>query len=112
MNDLMEQALLFDYYGDLLTEQQRKIYQEVYFDDYSPSEVAKGEGVSRQGIHDMLRRTLRMLDDYEKKLGMVEKHRTLRRAADEIEGAAMRLRAGDEAALDEIREQCRIIREG
>ena len=78
MDDLIEQALLFDYYGELLTQQQRKIYQEVYFDDYSPSEVAEDEGISRQGIHDMLRRTGRTLADYEAKLGLVKRHNELR----------------------------------
>ncbi len=74
MEDIYLKALLFDYYGELLTEQQRRIYKEVYFEDCSESEVATAEGISRQGVHDSLTRTKKYLDEYEKKLGLVATH--------------------------------------
>jgi len=74
MDNLIRQALLYDYYGELLTKQQRKIYGEVFFEDYSESEVAVDEGISRQGVHDMIARTKKLLEGYEAKLGLVEKH--------------------------------------
>ena len=50
MEDIVNQSLLYDFYGELLTEHQRRIYEEVVFNDYSISEVARDEGISRQGI--------------------------------------------------------------
>ena len=52
MNKLIEQALLYDFYGELLTEHQRSVYEEVVLNDYSISEVAQEAGISRQGVHD------------------------------------------------------------
>ena len=75
MDELVRQTLLFDFYGDLLTEKQRRIYQEVVFGDYSLSEVAADESITRQGVHDTVRRTREALEEYENRLGLVEKHR-------------------------------------
>ena len=73
MNKLIEQALLYDFYGELLTEHQRSVYEEVVLNDYSISEVAQEAGISRQGVHDMIKRCSKILEDYESKLHLVEK---------------------------------------
>lgn len=73
MEKIVEQTLLYDFYGELLTEHQRQIYEAVVFEDYSLSEVAKEYGVSRQGIHDLIRRCNHTLADYEEKLQMVKR---------------------------------------
>lgn len=73
MERIVEQTLLYDFYGDLLTEHQRQIYEAVVFEDYSLSEVAKEYGVSRQGIHDLIRRCNNTLADYEGKLHLVKR---------------------------------------
>lgn len=49
MDKLARQALLYDFYGELLTEHQRNIYEDVVLNDYSLSEVAQDQGISRQG---------------------------------------------------------------
>lgn len=64
--------ILFDFYGELLTERQRQVYTSVVFEDYSLSEVAEELGISRQGVHDMIRRCNRTLEEYEEKLHLVE----------------------------------------
>ena len=56
MEKFVEQTFLFDFYGELLTERQRQVYTSVVFEDYSLSEVAEELGISRQGVHDMIRR--------------------------------------------------------
>ena len=66
-------ARLYDFYGPLLTDHQRRIYEEVVLNDYSLSEVAQDEGISRQGVHDLIRRCDRILEDYESKLGLAAK---------------------------------------
>jgi len=73
MEKIVDQDLLFDFYGEMLTEHQKRIYREVVFNDYSVSEVARDEGISRQGISDMIRRCTKLLAGYEKKLGLVKR---------------------------------------
>ncbi len=64
MERIVWQGLLYDFYGELLTERQRHIYEDVVFNDLSLSEIAREEGVTRQGVHD--------LEGYEEKLRLVE----------------------------------------
>ena len=73
MEKILEQTLLYDFYGELLTKHQKEIYEDVVLNDYSFSEVAQERGVSRQGVHDLIRRCNRILEDYEEKLRLVEK---------------------------------------
>ncbi|HJD29766.1 MULTISPECIES: YlxM family DNA-binding protein [unclassified Blautia] len=78
MEKIVEQTLLYDFYGELLTEHQRRIYEDVVLNDYSLSEVAQELGISRQGVHDNLKRCSRILEDYEEKLHLVEKFVSIR----------------------------------
>ena len=78
MEKIVEQTLLYDFYGELLTEHQRRIYEDVVLNDYSLSEVAQELGISRQGVHDNLKRCSRILEDYENKLHLVEKFVSIR----------------------------------
>ena len=72
MERIVWQGLLYDFYGELLTERQRHIYEDVVFNDLSLSEIAREEGVTRQGVHDLVRRCDRILEGYEEKLRLVE----------------------------------------
>ena len=69
----VEQTLLYDFYGELLTAHQRRIYEDVILNDYSLSEVADELGISRQGVHDNIKRCNKALEEYEDKLHLVEK---------------------------------------
>lgn len=73
MNELLKQALLYDFYGELLTDHQKEIYEQFVLEDLSLSEIAEGAGISRQGVHDLIKRCNRILEDYEAKLHLVEK---------------------------------------
>lgn len=84
MDKLARQALLYDFYGELLTEHQRSVYEDVVLNDYSLSEVAQEEGISRQGVHDLVKRSTRILEGYEEKLHLVEKFVTIRDDIHEI----------------------------
>ena len=72
MEQFVQQTLLYDFYGELLTEHQRRIYEDVVLNDYSLSEVAADLGISRQGVHDNVKRCNKILSDYEEKLHLVE----------------------------------------
>ena len=78
MEKILEQTLLYDFYGELLTEHQKQIYEDVVLNDYSLSEVAQEQGISRQGVHDLVKRCNRILQDYESKLHLVEKFVTIK----------------------------------
>ncbi|MDE7445611.1 MAG: DNA-binding protein [Lachnospiraceae bacterium] len=73
MEKIVEQGLLYDFYGELLTEHQKKIYEDVVYNDFSLAEIAKENGISRQGVHDLVRRCNRTLQDYEDKLHLVQR---------------------------------------
>ena len=78
MEKLVEQALLFDFYGELLTDHQRQVYEDVILNDYSLSEVAADLGISRQGVYDMVKRSSRILQEYEEKLQLVQKFESIK----------------------------------
>lgn len=73
MDKILERALLYDFYGELLTAHQKEIYEQFVLDDLSLSEIAESEGISRQGVHDLVRRCQKALESYEAKLHLVEK---------------------------------------
>ena len=73
METKLKQAYLYDFYGELLNAHQRKIYEDFYFNDLSLTEIAGEEGISRQGVHDLVKRSTKILEEYERKLHLVEK---------------------------------------
>ncbi len=79
MEEIVRQTLLFDFYGELLTAHQQKVYEAVVCNDTSYSEVASDMGISRQGVHDLVRRSAKLLDGYEESLHLVEKFLTLQK---------------------------------
>lgn len=84
MEKIFEQGLLYDFYGELLTEHQKRIYEDVVYHDMSLSEIAQEAGISRQGVHDLIRRCDRLLQEYEDKLHLLERFQNTRGAAEEI----------------------------
>ena len=73
MEKIVRQSLLYDFYGELLTEHQKNIYEDVIMNDLSYSEIARLNGITRQGVYDMIKRCDKILEDYEAKLKLVEK---------------------------------------
>ena len=73
MEKIVEQGLLYDFYGELLTEHQRQIYEARVFDNLSLSEIAQDFEISRQGVHDLIKRCDKILQGYEDKLHLLQK---------------------------------------
>ena len=69
----INQGTLYDFYGRLLTVHQQRIYEDVVFNDLSLSEIAENEGISRQGVSDLIKRCNKSLISYEEKLGLIKK---------------------------------------
>lgn len=84
MEKIVEQGLLYDFYGELLTEHQQKIYEDAVYHDLSLSEIAEEQGISRQGVHDLLKRCNHILEDYEKKLHLIERFNEIKEKVQRI----------------------------
>ena len=91
MERIVEQALLYDFYGELLTEHQKQIYEDFILNDLSLSEIAEERGISRQGVYDNLSRAEALLRNMEEKTGFVRRDEKVRAAARGIEEAAVTL---------------------
>ena len=85
MEKIVEQGILYDFYGELLTEHQRRIYEKAVYEDLSLSEIAEDCKISRQGVHDLLKRCDRLLAGYEEKLHLVEKFTQIKERIQKIE---------------------------
>ncbi len=85
MEKIVEQGLLYDFYGELLTEHQRQIYESFVFDNLSLGEIAMDFGISRQGVHDLIKRCDKTLQGYEDKLHLLQKFMKVRETVKEIE---------------------------
>ncbi len=102
MEKIVRQSLLYDFYGELLTEHQKNIYEDVVMNDMSYSEIARVNGISRQGIYDMVKRCDKILEDYEDKLKLVEKFVTAREKIAVVKDCISKVRkANKEDSLDE-----------
>lgn len=112
MEEKIAQAYLYDFYGELLNEHQRRIYEDFVFADLSLGEIADAEGISRQGVHDMVRRCVRTLNGYEEKLHLVEKFLRAKGRVEEIQRLAGTFREShDEAIMEEIERISNLILE-
>lgn len=85
MEKIYQEALLFDFYGELLTDRQREIFEEAVLNDYSLSEIAEERGISRQGVFDLVRRAGKTLEGYEEKLRLVRRFLEIRRKVEQIQ---------------------------
>jgi len=88
MDEILKRSLLYDFYGELLTEHQKEIYERFILDDLSLSEIAADAGITRQGVHDLIKRCSRTLQEYEDKLHLVERFLSIKEKIHKIETAA------------------------
>ncbi len=84
MEKIVEQGLLYDFYGELLTPHQRRIYEDAVFNDLSLSEIAQEAGISRQGVHDLIKRCDRTLEEYESRLHLMQRFSQIRQKLERI----------------------------
>ncbi len=75
MENALRMVLLLDFYGPLLTDRQQEVFQMYFHDDLSLGEIGEELGVSRQAIYDIVRRTGLILEEFDSKLGLIERHR-------------------------------------
>lgn len=95
---------MYDFYGELLTKHQRQVYEEVVFNDMSLGEIAQDLGISRQGVHDLVRRCDKTLAGYEEKLHLVEHFLHAKEQVRRIAELAEHYRDDVEGTMAEIRQ--------
>ena len=107
-NQAYRLAMLFDFYGDLLTERQREFYDLYYNEDLSLAEIAENYGISRQGVRDVIVRAEAAMTEIEDKTHIIRRFQQSRQAIAAISQAADKLlqsidrRSYNDAMLDEI----------
>ena len=103
MDKIIERGLLFDFYGELLTEHQQKIYSDAVFNDLSLSELSEEEGISRQGVHDIIKRCDKQLELYEEKLKLVDRFKAIKKNASLIDEIVSADKNMDTASKEKIK---------
>ena len=102
MEDKIRQGFLYDFYGELLNEHQREVYESYIIEDLSLSEIADEVSMSRQGVHDLIKRCNKKLQMYEDKLHLVDKFLHIRDDVSKINELAK------EATEDNLSKICEI----
>ena len=88
MEKIVEQGLLYDFYGELLTDHQRSVYEDAVYNDMSLAEIAEQYSISRQGVHDLIKRCDKLLAGYEEKLQLVRKFEEAKKTIAKIDALA------------------------
>ena len=99
MEEKLTQAYLFDFYGEMLNEHQRRIYEDFVFNDLSLGEIAGEEGITRQGVANMVKRCDKKLRDYENKLHLVEKFISIKNDVERIKGLASEFKKSNNVTI-------------
>ena len=103
-NQAYRMAMLFDFYGDLLTDRQKELYDLYYNEDLSLAEIAENYGISRQGVRDVIVRAEAAMTEIEDKTHIIRRFYQNQTAIAAIDQAADELlKAVDErSATDEL----------
>ncbi len=114
MNTKMEQlekayelSILYDFYGDLLSDRKKHIFNDYILNDLSLAEVAENEGISRQGVHDAIKNCEKSLEMYENALHLAEKYKKASGICDEILKIAEKIGGSDGEKIAELIKEIR-----
>ena len=98
-NQAYRMAMLYDFYGDLLTDRQKEFYDLYYNEDLSLAEIAENYGISRQGVRDVIVRAEAAMTEIEDKTHLIRRFFRMQDELTAIDAAADRL-------LDAVRQGC------
>ena len=103
MDDKIRQGDLYDFYGPLLNQHQKKIYEDFVLEDLSLQEVADLNGTSRQAVHDLIKRCTKDMEAKEEALHLIERFRKVREEVSRLSAAVSdKLSDSDAKKFDEI----------
>ena len=110
--DAIEIVLLYDYYGDLLTDRQKECIEMRYYQDLSLGEIAGELGISRQGVHENLSRAEALLRNMEAKTGCVNRDQACRKAVSSILDSARQLQQSVDPVVSALAEKIVLAAQG
>lgn len=91
MEERLRQSLLYDFYGELLTDHQKSVFSAAIFDDMSYSELAEEFDCSRQAAFDLIRRINKKLEGYEERLGLLERFTVAQGKMNELKASVIEM---------------------
>ncbi len=101
-NSAVMRSMLFDFYGELLTDKQREYFDLRYNDDLSLGEIAEQCGISRQGVWDIIRRAETAMTEIEEKTGLIKRFLERNAQIDELEAELKSIGVSDEEILSKL----------
>ena len=87
-NQTYRMTMLYDFYGELLTERQKEFFDLYYNEDLSLAEIAENNGISRQGVRDVIVRAENVMQEVEDKTGLIRRFLAMQEHLDKIQHAA------------------------
>lgn len=96
LSEIVEYALLYDFYGALLKDKNRSIFEDYMFNDMTLSEIAEEREITRQGVRDIVNRSKIRLSEYENRLGLIKRFNKVKKSA----GAMKKELAGIKKCID------------
>ena len=78
LKEFLEVSFLLEYYKELLSDKQKEYMIEHFEEDYSLSEIAKRHNISRQAVYDNIRRGIKIVKEYEQKIGFYRRERDIK----------------------------------
>ena len=112
-NQAYRMALLYDFYGDMLTDRQKEFYDLYYNEDLSLAEISEHAGITRQGVRDSIKRGEAQLLEMEQKLGLMARIRALEQALEDVVSLSEELEryAADNVYVKPLADLSRRVRE-
>lgn len=101
-NQAYRMTMLYDFYGDLLTERQKEFYDLYYNEDLSLAEIAENYGITRQGVRDIIARAEGSLLEVEEKTGLIRKYHSLQSTLTELQATLEEIRSLNDAKLQNV----------
>ena len=91
-NQAYRMSMLYDFYGELLTPRQREFFDLYYNEDLSLAEIAENNGITRQGVRDVIVRAENTMQEIEDKTGIIKRFQSQRPLLDEISASAVKIK--------------------
>jgi len=88
LDEVVQLSILYDFYGELLNDRKKQIFEDYVLNDLSLSEIADLQGISRQGVYDIVKRCSQELKSYEDKLGLTKKFQIVKEKLNRIKDIA------------------------
>lgn len=92
LKEKIELSILFDFYGELMKNNHKHIFEDYILNDLSLSEIAEEQGISRQGVYDIIKRCSIQLRNYEERLNLIHKFDITKEKVNQIKSLALSLK--------------------